>query len=172
MGEEYSPIFFILMRAFCLLVALQLASCKAPKSNEIEFGFGHKFTMVRGERLGSLDKKVIAEYEKYINHFPDVQLPLTRMIESSRYKIFIGVCLNKNFKDLGHILESDTNSLIIRHSGMNYLSVQDNYFIFKNLKDNGKYSPYCISVLSQDSTFIDSTYHFRNSLMKRFSFYE
>lgn len=167
-GRLHRPFFF----APALLILALAWSCKTKAPNQIEFGYGHHFKIIPGEKQAGIDKAVVADYEKYLNHFPQINIPLTRLVEAKRYGVYIGICVDAPLPALKKALALDTTAKLIR-SGSNWSLVRNqDRFLVRLTHDNGQYPPYCITVMSSDSLLADSVAGGSNPLFTRFSFYE
>lgn len=166
-GRLNRPFFF----APALLALFLGWACKTNIPNQMEFGYGHHFKIISGEKQTTIDKSVVANYEKYLNHFPNINIPLTRYVLSKRYGVYIGICVDAPIQDLKKALALDTTARLIR-SGTNWSLVrnQDKYLV-RLTHDNGSNPPYCITVMSSDSLLADSVAGGSNPLFTRFSFY-
>lgn len=167
-GRLHRPFFF----APALLLTLWAGSCKTKAPNQLEFGYGHHFKIIPGEKQGTIDKAVVADYEKYLNHFPNINIPLTRLVQSKRYGVYIGICVDAPLQELRKALALDTTARLIRSGGNWSLVRNQDKFLVRLTHDNGQFPPYCITVMSTDSLLADSVAGGRNPLFSRFSFYE
>jgi len=168
-GRLTRPFFYFIP---VLVLAIMGVSCSQKDKNVLQFGYGHSFKLVKGEANVAVDSLFIKDYESLINHYPNLQIPVNKLVRSSRYDLVLAICIDGSMKDLRKNISLDSAYRVYGNGNSWMAGRTSDRFILKFLHDNGNFPPYCISLVSKDSLLVDSVSTGKNNMLKRFSFNE
>ena len=168
-GRSTRPFFYFIPALFLVFLGV---SCSQKDKNVLQFGYGHSFKLVKGEANAAVDSLFIKDYESLINHYPNLQIPVNKLVRAPRYDLVLAVCIDGNVKDLRKTISLDSAYKVYSNGSSWMAGRTSNRYILKLLHDNGNFPPYCISLVSRDSLLVDSVSTGKNNMLKRFSFNE
>lgn len=141
-----------------ILIAIILTSCSGSE----RFGLTQKYKCTEDEKTAPITEVLINKYEQTIN-IDSFNIPLNRLIESSKHKIYIGVSFNASKEKLYATYASKTDYHILNSRQSNdsiefVFKKNDEFFyslIYYSKKDKFTY----VLTLESDSLYTNEKFN-------------